>query len=70
MRPQDTRLAPGELQILQLLARGLSNTEIGLEVRAAEKTVKNRLSMIYAKMGVADRLQAVLMALDLGIVGR
>jgi NarL family two-component system response regulator LiaR len=63
--PQDTRvdqLTPREREVLDLIGRGLSNKRIALELGAAEKTVKNHVSNVLAKLGVTDRTQAALYA--------
>lgn len=52
-------LSRRELKILSLLAEGLRNKEIGRQVQISEKTVKNHLTHIFAKLGVEDREQAV-----------
>jgi two-component system, NarL family, response regulator LiaR len=62
---QDTRygeLTPREREVLALIGRGFSNKRIALELGAAEKTVKNHVSHVLAKLGVADRTQAALYA--------
>jgi DNA-binding NarL/FixJ family response regulator len=61
-------LTKRELQVLQLLANGSSNREIGEALGAAEGTIKNHLSSILAKLGVRDRTRAVLRALELGLL--
>ena len=55
-------LTPRELEVLQQLARGRSNKEIGLELGIAEKTVKTHVSNILQKLQLADRTQAALYA--------
>jgi DNA-binding NarL/FixJ family response regulator len=55
-----------EVQILRLIARGYSNREIADGLTIAEGTVKNYISSILSKMGVRDRTQAVLKALEAG----
>jgi DNA-binding NarL/FixJ family response regulator len=55
-----------ELEVLRLIARGLSNREIADTLGTAEGTVKNQTSSILAKLGVRDRTRAVLRALELG----
>jgi len=58
-----TRLTEFELDILRLVAQGLSNEEVGLQLDLAEKTVRNRLTGIFKKLRVTNRVQAVLYAL-------
>jgi DNA-binding NarL/FixJ family response regulator len=55
-----------ELKLLQNLAAGLSNKEIADRMGFAESTVKNRLSMLFLKIGVADRTQAAIYAIRHG----
>jgi DNA-binding NarL/FixJ family response regulator len=55
-----------ELEVLRLIARGLSNREIADTLGTAEGTVKNQTSSILSKLGVRDRTRAVLRALELG----
>ncbi|MBH9553686.1 response regulator transcription factor [Inhella gelatinilytica] len=59
-------LSPKELQVLRLVASGRSNTEIAELLGNSEGVIKNHCSAIFSKMGVRDRTQAVLRAIDLG----
>ncbi len=61
-------LTPKEIEILKLLAMGLSNKEIGNHLFLAEKTVKNYLSTIFQKLEITDRVQAAIYALRHGLV--
>lgn len=61
-------LTPRELEVLRLAVEGLSNKEIAASLVVSEKTVKNRISNIFAKLRVNDRTQAVLHALRTGLV--
>jgi len=58
-----------ERSVLDHMAQGMTNKEIGASIHLAEQTVKNYLSNIYLKMGVHKRSQAVRMYLDSGIQG-
>jgi DNA-binding NarL/FixJ family response regulator len=64
VRPE--KLTARELEILRLIAAGLSNREIAGTLGVAEGTVKNHTSSILAKLGVRDRTRAVLVALERG----
>jgi len=61
-------LTQRELQVLQLAAEGLSNKEIAQRLVISEKTAKNHVSNIFAKLQVNDRTQAVIHALRRGLV--
>jgi two-component system, NarL family, nitrate/nitrite response regulator NarL len=67
--PPLDRLAPYDIRLLTLLAAGYRNGEIARTMGISEKTVRNRLSGILAQLGVADRVQAVLLARDKGLLG-
>lgn len=57
-----------ESEVLQLLARGLTNADIAGQLFLSEGTVRNYTSSIFAKLGVADRTQAAIAALRYGLV--
>lgn len=61
-------LSPREIEIIQLLATGVSNKEIASKLVITEGTVKNHVSNILRKMDVQDRLQAVLKAQKIGLL--
>jgi DNA-binding NarL/FixJ family response regulator len=61
-------LTPREVQVLQQLARGLSNKAIADALKITEYTVKDHLKSILAKLRVADRTEAVTAALQRGII--
>lgn len=56
-----------ERDILRLIARGFSNTEIASRLYLSEGTVRNYVSSLFAKLGVTDRTQAAVMALRAGL---
>ncbi len=63
-----TALTEREVEVLTLLSKGLSNKEIATSLSYSESTVKNRLSIIFDKMGVQDRTQAVIQAMKIGVL--
>ena len=66
-RPQPAdSLSPRELEVLRLVARGLSNADIGRELYISEATVKTHLLRTFAKLGVSDRTAAVTTAMAAG----
>jgi len=61
-------LSDKEVEVLRLMAGGFSNREISLTIHKSEGTVKNQVSSILEKLGVRDRTQAVLRAINLGLL--
>jgi DNA-binding NarL/FixJ family response regulator len=61
-------LTKREFEVLRLMAGGYSNREIGDALGASEGTVKNHISNILSKLGVRDRIRAVLKGLESGLI--
>jgi DNA-binding NarL/FixJ family response regulator len=67
-QPLDEPLSARELEVLGLLAEGLSNKEIGERLFISTGTAKNHVSSILGKLAVRDRTQAILRAQELGLL--
>jgi DNA-binding NarL/FixJ family response regulator len=64
-----SQLSDREREVLRLLAGGLSNVEIAHTLFLSEGTIKNYVSAIFSKLGVADRTQAAILAIRAGLAG-
>jgi HD-GYP domain-containing protein (c-di-GMP phosphodiesterase class II) len=68
--PRPDRLTPREIEVLRLVATGASNNEIAGTLVISQKTARNHVERIYAKIGVSNRIGASMYAVEHGLTGR
>ena len=67
-RRADLSITPRELEVLELIARGMSNREIAAKLYVSENTVKTHSSRVFDKLGARRRTQAVQLAKEFGLL--
>jgi DNA-binding NarL/FixJ family response regulator len=68
MDPRLSSLTPRELDVLRLIAQGLSNAEIAEELVLGEGKIKTHVNRLFSKLNLRDRAQAVVVAYESGVV--
>jgi DNA-binding NarL/FixJ family response regulator len=68
--PEASRLSEREREVLRLMARGMTNEQIGGELHLTLNTVKTHVAHVLRKLGAADRAQAVMRAAALGLLAQ
>jgi len=68
VQPAESIISRREEEVLQLIAEGLSTTEVATKLFISVKTVKNHLASVYQKLDSRDRTQAVVRAVKMGII--
>ena len=66
--PEIGKLTPREREIFDLLARGNSNAQIAAQLMISKATVKTYVTRILAKLGLTDRVQAVVLGYETGMI--
>ena len=69
MAPSGPQLSPREQEILELLAQGLGVTPLARRLYISESTAKTHISKVYEKLGAANRAQAIMRAVQSGLIG-
>ena len=70
MSPQGPQLSPREREVLQLLADGLGVSQISRKLYISDSTTKTHISKLYEKLGAANRAQALMAALRMGLLAQ
>ncbi|HAS08386.1 MAG TPA: DNA-binding response regulator, partial [Actinobacteria bacterium] len=68
LSPSGPQLSPREREVLNLLADGLGVAEISKQLYISQSTTKTHVSKLYEKLGAANRAQALMTALNMGLI--